>query len=418
MHDFVRRGNELFCEGVSLAELADRFGTPLYVYSRATLERHYEVFDQAFSGLEHIICYAVKANTSLGLLDLLAKMGAGADIVSGGELFRALEAGVAPARIVYSGVGKTTAEMAEALDADILMFNIESFEELSALSRVAVKKGKTARISLRVNPDVDPKTHPYVATGLRTSKFGINLHDAGAGYEKAAELPNIEVIGVDCHIGSQLTEVGPFVDAVFRLCGLIRTLRENGFQIKYLDLGGGLGITYDAEEPPTPSEYASAIAQALGGDDLTLILEPGRNIVGNAGILVTRVLFNKETDEKHFVIVDAGMNDLLRPSLYDAYHAIVPVVDAGRPERTVDVVGPICESGDFLARERALPGLESGELLAVMSAGAYGFSMASSYNSRPTAAEVLVSGGKYSLIRKRGTYDSLVAGEQRATFDL
>jgi diaminopimelate decarboxylase len=411
MHDFRRRGKELYCEGVSLTELAARFGTPLYVYSRATLERHFCVFDDAFSGFDHLICFAVKANSSKAILNLLSEMGAGADIVSGGELFRAQNAGVPSNRIVYSGVGKTVKEMEEALDADILMFNIESFQELELLNSVARRKGTSARIALRVNPDVDPNTHPYVATGLKSSKFGIDIGEAVDVYEKAGNLSNIRVVGVDCHIGSQLTEVEPFVEAVVRLRRLIGFLRSKGFDIQYLDLGGGLGITYDAEEPPTPHEYANAIRSVLDEEPLTLILEPGRNLAGNTGILLCRVLYNKATDEKHFVVVDAGMNDLLRPSLYNSFHGIVPVIDEDRDKVEVDVVGPICESGDFLAKGRELKTLEQGNLLAVMSAGAYGFSMASMYNSRPLAAEVMVSGEQYCLIRRRDTYADLVRGE-------
>jgi diaminopimelate decarboxylase len=416
MHDFERRGKDLYCEDVPLEKLADQFGTPLYVYSKSTFERHYRVFDDAFSDFQHIICFAVKANTSFALLNLLAKMGSGADIVSGGELFRALKAGIPAERIVYSGVGKSLAEMDQALEAGILMFNIESFQELEVLNTIARDKGIKARISLRVNPDVDPKTHPYIATGLKTSKFGINTAKALEGYERAGKLSNIDVIGVDCHIGSQLTEVAPFVEAVVKLRQMIQTLRERGFNIAYLDLGGGLGITYDAEEPPSPAEYADAIRGELKDDGTTLILEPGRNVAGNAGILLTRVLYEKETEEKRFVVVDGGMNDLIRPSLYNSYHGIVPVVDTGRDQVKVDVVGPICESGDFLAKDRELPALRAGELLAVMSAGAYGFSMASMYNSRPLAAEVLVSGDKYSLIRRRGTYEDLMLGECEAEF--
>ncbi len=416
MHDFERRGKDLYCEGVPLETLAAQFGTPLYVYSKATLERHYRVFDDAFSDFRHLICFAVKANTSFALLNLLAEMGSGADIVSGGELFRALKAGISAERIVYSGVGKSVTEMDQALDAGILMFNIESFQELEVLNQIAQKKGVRARISLRVNPDVDPKTHPYIATGLKTSKFGINTAEALKGYERAGKLSNIDVVGVDCHIGSQLTEVAPFVEAVVKLRQMIQTLREGGLNIAYLDLGGGLGITYDAEEPPSPAEYAQAIRGELTGDDMTLILEPGRNVAGNAGILLTRVLYQKETEDKRFVVVDAGMNDLIRPSLYNSYHGILPVVDRGRDQVKVDVVGPICESGDFLAKDRDLPALEPGELLAVMSAGAYGFSMASLYNSRPLAAEVLVNGDKFSLIRRRGTYEDLMQGESKAEF--
>jgi diaminopimelate decarboxylase len=407
----------LHCEGLSLVDLAARFGTPLYVYSRATLTRHFEVFDRAFEGNDHLICFAVKANPSMALLSLLGQMGAGADIVSGGELFRALEAGIPAERIVYSGVGKTKAEMEQALEAGILMFNIESLQELEALSRVAAARGARARIALRVNPDVDPRTHPYVATGLKESKFGIDISNAVEAYERAANLAGVEVIGVDCHIGSQLTELEPFTAAVDRLLELVSALTDRGFTIRYLDLGGGLGITYDAEEPPLPAEYGAAIRQALGDGSPTLILEPGRNIAGNAGVLLTRVLYTKQTDDKRFAIVDAGMNDLVRPSLYDAHHALAPVVDDGRDEVKIDVVGPICESGDFLARDRDLSELRPGELLAAMSAGAYGSSMASTYNSRPLAAEVLVDGDRAHLIRARGTYQDLVRGETIPNLD-
>ncbi|MBW2262604.1 MAG: diaminopimelate decarboxylase [Deltaproteobacteria bacterium] len=412
MHSFRHRRGVLHCEDVSLVELAERYDTPLYVYSLATLERHYRVFDEAFSGVPHIICFAVKANPCLAILDILARKGAGADIVSGGELFRALRAGMDPSKIVYSGVGKRPEEMAQAVESSILMFNIESFQELDALNEVAGRMKSRARVALRVNPDVDPRTHPYVATGLRMSKFGIRHDSAVEGYERARSHENIDVVGIDCHIGSQLTELGPFVDAVRRLRELVLDLRGRGFEIRYLDVGGGLGITYDVEDPPSPAEYGEAIRKELDLEDITLILEPGRNLVGNAGILLTRVLYTKETETKSFAIVDAGMNDLLRPSLYDAYHAIVPVRDEERPVRRMDVVGPICESGDFLAQEREIPELRPGDLVAVMSAGAYGFSMASTYNSRPLAAEVLVSDSDASLVRERGTYEDLLRGER------
>jgi len=408
---FERRGPELLCEEVPLRELADRFGTPLYVYSHATLTRHYTVFDAAFQGFPHLVCFAVKANPSLAILKVLAGQGSGADVVSGGELFRALRAGIPADRIVYSGAGKTTAEIEQALRARILMFNIESFQELEALDAAAGRLDQKARVSLRINPDVDPKTHPYVSTGLKTSKFGIDVSSALEGYSRAARLAHIEVAGVDCHIGSQLTELGPFVEAVSRLKGLVTDLRRAGHDIRYLDLGGGLGITYNEEEPPSPAQYGEAIRDALQGESLTLILEPGRNLVGNAGILLCRVLYTKDTDEKRFVIVDAGMNDLIRPSLYGSYHAIQPVLETGRKIGIFDVVGPICESGDFFARNRELPELEPGDRVAIMSAGAYGFSMASTYNSRPLAAEVMVRGTEAWLIRERGTCEDLVRGE-------
>jgi diaminopimelate decarboxylase len=412
VHSFHHLDGEMRCEDVSLASLAETYDTPLYVYSLATLDRHFGVFDGAFGDFPHLVCFAVKANPSLAILSALGRRGAGADIVSGGELFRALRAGIDPARIVYSGVGKRAVEMKRAIEAEILMFNIESFQELDALNAVATSMGARARVALRVNPDVDPRTHPYVATGLRMSKFGIRFESAVEGYERARGLPGIEVVGIDCHIGSQLTELAPFVDAVRRLHGLISTLRGRGLDIRYLDVGGGLGITYDVEDPPSPAEYGGAIRDVLVLDDVTLILEPGRNLVGNAGVLLTRVLYTKETDAKRFAIVDAGMNDLLRPSLYGAFHAIVPVRDEARPRLVMDVVGPICESGDFLARDREIPELRAGDLVAVMSAGAYGFSMASTYNSRPLCAEVLVSGSTATLVRERSTYEDLVRGER------
>lgn len=411
MHDFQRQGKNLYCEGIPLEALAQQYGTPLYVYSRATLERHFRVFNQAFTDIDHLICFAVKANSNLALLNLLSHLGSGADIVSGGELYRAVKAGIPGKRIVYSGVGKTIREMEQALDADILMFNIESFQELQQLNAVAARRGTRARISLRVNPDVNPETHPYVATGLKTSKFGITFSNALSVYEQAAALPHIQVVGVACHIGSQLTKLSPFIDSVRRLLALIANLRRKGMDIQYLDLGGGLGITYNAEAPPSPDEYATAIQKELAGEEVTLILEPGRNLAGNAGILLSRVLYVKETEAKRFFIVDAGMSDLLRPSLYNSYHGITPVVEQDRPTVTADVVGPICETGDFIARDREMKELAQDELIAVMSAGAYGFSMASMYNSRPLAAEVLVDGDKSHLIRERGTYETLIEGE-------
>lgn len=411
MHSFQRRTGVLHCEDVPLPELADRYSTPLYVYSRATLERHQDVFEEAFRGCDHLLCFAVKANPSLAVLNLLASRGAGADIVSGGELFRALRAGVDPERIVYSGVGKREDEMIRALTAGILMFNIESFSELAALDRVAGRMGVRAPISLRVNPDVDPGTHAYVATGLRRSKFGIPFEHVMEGYRRAGGMENIDVVGVDCHIGSQLTQLGPFVEAARRLLVLIGELRAAGFEIRYLDVGGGLGITYDEEAPPTPAEYGRALQDVLQGQDLTIVLEPGRNLVGNAGVLLTRVLYTKRGSEKRFAIVDAGMSDLLRPALYGSHHSILPVVKHQRPRAVFDVVGPICESADFLAQDREMDEVRAGDLLVAMSAGAYGFSMASTYNSRPMPAEVLVDGHRSYLVRERGTYEDLVRGE-------
>ncbi|MBZ4660428.1 MAG: lysA, partial [Desulfacinum sp.] len=397
MHHFQYRHGRLYCEDVPVERIAQEAGTPCYIYSHATLHHHFTVFDGAFSQLPHLTCYSVKANSNLAILKLFGSLGGGVDIVSGGELFRARQAGIPPDRIVYSGVGKTREEIDYALSEDILMFNIESTQELEAISQRAVALGRRARIALRVNPDVDPKTHPYITTGMEKNKFGVAMDEALESYRRAAELPSVDVVGVDCHIGSQLTELQPFVDALRRLRALMDRLAELGIETRYLDLGGGLGITYDREQPPHPTEYARAIVRELQGLNCTVIFEPGRVIVGNAGILLTRVLYTKKTPKKQFVIVDAGMNDLIRPSLYGSYHHIQPVVSQDRPTETVDVVGPICESGDFLARERALPQVQPGEYLAVMSAGAYGFTMASNYNSRPKAAEVLVHGDTFHV---------------------
>jgi diaminopimelate decarboxylase len=413
MHHFHYRGEDLYCEEVPISALAEEVGTPFYLYSHATLTRHFRVFDEAFQDVPHLICFAVKANASLAILRLFAAMGGGADVVSGGELFRALAAGVPPDRIVFAGVGKAREEMQEALKADILLFNVESSQELRLLDQVAGAMGTVARVALRVNPDVDPKTHPYIATGLRKSKFGIDISIALEEYQLAQTLPHIAVVGVHTHIGSQITEVGPFVDSLSRVAELIRELRTRGIQIHYLDVGGGLGIPYNEETPPHPSERARAVVPILKTLDCIIVLEPGRVIVGNAGILVTRVLYTKRTPMKHFVIVDAGMNDLIRPSLYGSYHGIQPVRRHDeRPRVTVDVVGPICESGDFLAKDRELALVEPGELLAVMSAGAYGFTMASNYNARPRAAEVLVRGTRHSVIRARERYEDLIRGEE------
>jgi diaminopimelate decarboxylase len=381
------------------------------VYSYSTLHHHFSVFDQSFAGIPHLTCYSVKANSNLALLKLFASLGGGVDIVSGGELFRARKAGIPPERIVYSGVGKTVDEIDFALKEGILMFNIESTEELKAINSRAGVLGCRARIALRVNPDVDPKTHPYISTGMKKSKFGIAADSALHAYEEARSLDHIEILGVDCHIGSQLTEISPFVDALKRLRALIDQLNAMGISIRYLDLGGGLGIPYDQETPPHPRDYAQAILQELQGLSCTLIFEPGRVIVGNAGVLVTRVLYTKKTEMKNFVIVDAGMNDLIRPSLYGSYHQIQPIQKRTAETQVVDVVGPICESGDFLAHDRALPVVGGGDLLAVMSAGAYGFTMSSNYNSRPRAAEVLVKGDRYHIIRKRESWEDMVSQE-------
>ncbi len=416
MHHFEYCNGEMHAEGVPLKRIAKEVGTPAYVYSLATLRRHYQVFDRAFAQVRHIVCFSVKANSNLALLRAFAKEGSGFDIVSGGELFRALKVGADPKKIVFSGVGKKKEEIEYALNAGILMFNVESEPELVALNEIAAGVGKKAPISLRINPDVDPQTHPYISTGMKKAKFGIDITKSIDMYKRAAALKNIVVVGVDCHIGSQLTSVSPFVDALAKVREyldrvLVGELKKEGAQIRYLDLGGGLGINYHDETPPLPEEYAKAIIQGLEGLDITLILEPGRVIVGNAGILLTEVQYVKETDAKKFVIIDGGMNDLIRPALYGSYHAIQPVVES-RAERIVaDVVGPICESGDFFAKDREIHRPERGDLLAVMSVGAYGFTMASNYNSHPKPPEVLVDGDRYYVVRKRESFDDLINGE-------
>jgi diaminopimelate decarboxylase len=416
MHHFKYQGDELYCEDVPIQTIAREVGTPCYIYSYATLHRHFAVFDEAFQAIPHFTCYSVKANSNLAILGLFASLGGGADIVSGGELFRARQAGIPANRIIYSGVGKTQEEIDYALRENILMFNIESDQELEAIHLRAAALNTKARIALRVNPDVDPKTHPYISTGLKKNKFGIDSDQAIKAYERAKSLKHIEVVGIDCHIGSQLTDVAPFVEALKRLKTLIGRLEEIGIQVQYLDLGGGLGIPYHEETPPLPKEYAQAVAEELSGLSCTLILEPGRVLVGNAGVLLTRVLYTKQTPAKEFVIVDAGMNDLVRPSLYGSYHNIQPVNKKQGEFRMVDVVGPICESSDFIARDRSLPAMQAGELLAVMSAGAYGFSMSSNYNSRTRAAEVLVKDDQFYVTRKRESWEDLMRGEAMPEF--
>jgi diaminopimelate decarboxylase len=413
MDHFRYRDAELCCEQVSLRALAVVAGTPLYVYSKAALLDGLAGYHRAFKDVPHVVCYSVKANSNLGVLSVLAKAGAGADIVSGGELFRALRAGVPPKKIIFSGVGKSRDEMREALKADILMFNVESRSELKVLDEVAREMGVRAPVAIRVNPDVDPQTHPYIATGLKTSKFGVPYDEALLAYEEAAKMPGLEVIGADMHIGSQLTNATPVGDAVRRVVALVKTLRERAIEIRMIDVGGGLGIRYRDETPPTHEEYATVLLPALRESGATVLLEPGRSIVGNAGVLLTRVLYRKDTGAKKFVVIDAAMNDLVRPSFYGSFHDIRPVDEAARarPAETVDVVGPICESGDFLAKDRELPRVEPDELVALMSAGAYGFAMASNYNTRPRAAEVLVDGNRYTIVRRRETYEDLVAGE-------
>ncbi len=411
MNYFEYRKGELWAEAVRVAELADRHGTPLYVYSTKTLKRHYRAFDMALAGIAHLTCFSVKANSNVSLLRLLGSLGAGADIVSGGELYRALAAGIDPRKIVFSGVGKQDSEIKDALEADILMFNVESVQELERIGAIAQGMNTVARISIRINPDVDPKTHPYISTGLKKNKFGLDMLEATGAYSMASRHPALDPVGMDCHIGSQLTLIEPFSEALEKLLDFADRLKASGIDIRYLDLGGGLGITYDAECPPLPQDLGQVIVDTLAGRRLTVILEPGRAIAGNAGILVTRVIYNKETPTKHFVIVDAGMNDLLRPSLYQAFHRIEEVVPRHRPKKNVDVVGPICESTDFLAQNRALSAMQPGELLAVFSAGAYGFTMSSQYNSRPRAAEVIVDEDKIIMARRRETYQDLIALE-------
>ncbi|MCL4542733.1 MAG: diaminopimelate decarboxylase [Deltaproteobacteria bacterium] len=411
MNDFVFKENELYCEEVPVRHIASGVGTPFYLYSLATLKRHFNVFNESSKILDSIVCYSVKANSNIAILNFLFKMGWGADIVSGGELFRAIKAGVDTQKVVYSGVGKTESEIEFALKSDILMFNVESLPEVFLIDKVAGNLGKKARISFRINPNVDPKTHPYISTGLKQNKFGISIKHAFFAYEKSKELKNVDVAGLDCHIGSQLTEISPFNDAVTIIRDLLVKLTASGFDIKYLDLGGGLGITYENEIPPHPSTYMNSIKSILENYKGKVIFEPGRVIVGNSGIFVTKVVYNKDTGNKNFVIVDGGMNDLIRPALYEAYHEIIPVTKKSGPRIRADVVGPICESADFLGKDRLLSQVQEGDLLAVYGAGAYGFSMSSNYNSRPRVAEVLVDKDKYCVIRQRETYDDLIAKE-------
>ncbi len=410
MSFFALRGGELCAEGVALADIAREFATPCYVYSRAALNEAYRQFDQGFAGCDHLICYAVKANSNLAVLNTFAKLGAGFDIVSGGELARVLAAGGDPAKVVFSGIGKTAEEMRAALKAGIFCFNVESESELEQLNEVAGGMGRKAPVSLRVNPDVDAKTHPYISTGLKNNKFGVAYDGAFALYQRAVAMPNIAVHGVDCHIGSQLTEIEPFLAALDRVLALVDRLSAAGIQISHLDLGGGVGICYRDETPPEIADYAAALMRRLQGRKFKLLLEPGRALVGNAGLLLTRVEYLKHGEAKNFAIVDAAMNDLMRPALYDAWHNIAAVEPRiGRAE-TYEIVGPVCESGDFLGHDRELC-LEQGDLLAVMSAGAYGMSMSSNYNTRPRAAEVMVDGNAMKLVRKRETVSELIAGE-------
>lgn len=416
MHHFQYKGNELYAEEVAVREIAENYGTPVYIYSHATLERHYQAMDEAFAGVPHTICYSMKANSNLAVLKTFFNLGGGVDIVSGGELYRALAAGVDPLKVVYSGVGKKDDEIEYALNTGILMFNVESEDELDRIDHVAGRLGKKAGIAIRVNPDVDPETHPYITTGLKKAKFGINIERSMEQYKRAARMSNLDVIGIDCHIGSQLTKVTPFVDTVRKLKRLIEGLRESGVTLRYFDLGGGLGITYSDEAPPLPAEYGKAITEETKDLGLHLLFEPGRNLVGNAGIMVGKCLFTKRGEEKNFVIVDAAMNDLARPSLYGSYHGVQAVRKDQDGAIVADIVGPICESGDFLAKDREMPAFRQGDLLAFMSAGAYGFAMSSNYNSRPRAAEVMVKGDAYQVVREREKVEDLVRGEKLPSF--
>ena len=417
MGPFQYRYDELFCEDVALTAIADEVGTPVYVYSRGEIERAYKAFDAALDGIPHEVCYAVKACSTLGILGVLVQLGAGADIVSIGELYRWLRAGGEADSVVFSGVGKSESEMKAALDAGIGCFNVESGEELFALDKVAQDNSKRARISIRVNPDVDPQTHPYISTGLKQNKFGVSMSEARELFKTAAASKGLHIAGVDFHIGSQLTKTSPFTDAIVRLVDLVQLLAKDGVKLEHVDIGGGLGIDYGKGDPapPSPAEYGVAVRTALApllSLGIKLVTEPGRVIVGQAGSLVSRVLYRKRNEAKHFTIVDAAMNDLMRPALYGSYHPIKPVKGENRPRVVTDVVGPICETGDFFARDRELPVMEQGELVWIGAAGAYGSAMASNYNTRPRAPEVLVSGSSYTVIRTRETYEQLVANEK------
>ena len=411
MDHFEYRNGQLYAEDVPVADIAVTVGTPCYIYSRATIERHWRAFDHAFADHPHLVCYAVKANSNLAVLNLLARLGSGFDIVSSGELERVLAAGGDPGKVVFSGVGKRRDELDRALEVGIRCFNVESEAELALLEQVAAERGRRAPVSLRINPDVDANTHPYISTGLKQNKFGIPTDRALAVYAQAVASPHLDVVGVDCHIGSQLTKLTPFVDALERVLALVVRLEGQGVHIRHLDLGGGLGIRYRDEEPPLPADHAAALMEHLRGKPYEILIEPGRAIVGNAGILVTRVELLKQGEDRSFAVVDAAMNDLIRPALYSAWQAIIPVEPRteGEPCR-YDVVGPICETGDFLGKDREL-NIEPGDLLAVRSAGAYGFAMSSNYNSRPRAAEVMVDGDRFQVVRWRERLADLYAGE-------
>ncbi len=407
---FSYTNRELHAEAVPLSSIAEQHGTPCFVYSRAALTDAYRAFDTAFQGRDHLVCYAVKANSNLAILNLFARLGSGFDIVSGGELARVLGAGGDPRKIVFSGVGKSAEEMRQALAADILCFNVESESELYRLDRVAGEMGKVAPVSLRVNPDVDARTHPYIATGLKQNKFGVAYDHAPALYRRARGLPHIRVEGIDCHIGSQLTEIAPFAAALDKILDLLDRLQREGITISHLDLGGGLGIRYRDETPPAPGDYARALTALIGNRPQKLLFEPGRLLTGNAGVLLTRIEYLKHGEERNFAVVDAAMNDLMRPALYDAWHDVLPVIAGTAGEKSYDIVGPVCESGDFLARGRQLA-VSEGDLLAVMSAGAYGMSMSSNYNTRPRAAEVMVDGNTSHLVRERESVAELMSRE-------
>ena len=413
MNSFPYRDGELYAENTSVSDIADQFGTPCYIYSRTALESAFHQYQDALAGCDHLVCYAVKANSNLAVLDTLARLGAGFDIVSAGELQRVIAAGGDPKKIVFSGVGKKPDEMAQALDLDIACFNLESAAELEVLAEVAARTGKTARISVRVNPDVDAQTHPYISTGLRENKFGVTMEEALLVYQRAAQLPHIDVVGVDCHIGSQLTQISPFIDALKRLLALVDKLAEQGIVLHHLDLGGGLGVRYKDEEPPSIAQYIAAVREELGDRPLTLVFEPGRSIAANAGLLVTQVEYLKTTPEHNFALVDAAMNDMIRPALYQAWLDIRNTKEnPGGQSALWDVVGPVCETGDFLGKQRQLS-LNQGDLLALFGAGAYGFTMSSNYNSRPRAAEVMVDGDQVHLVRERESLADLIRGEHR-----
>ena len=410
MSVFSLRNGELFAENVALSQIAQRFGTPCFVYSRAALEQAFRNYDQAFGQRPHLICYAMKANSNLAILNLFARMGSGFDIVSGGELARVIAAGGDPAKTVFSGVGKTRDDMRQALTAGVMCFNVESESELERLNDTAGEMSRKAPVSIRVNPDVDAKTHPYISTGSKENKFGVAFGEALRIYRKGHALPHLTIVGIDCHIGSQLTELDPFIDAFRKVLELVDSLAAEGIELKHLDLGGGLGIRYRDEVPPTAGSYVKALLDCMGDRRQEVLLEPGRSLVGNAGLLLTRVEYLKHGDARNFAVVDAAMNDLIRPALYDAYLEVLQVMPSTAAPKRYEIVGPVCETGDFLARDRELA-LSEGDLLAVMSAGAYGMSMSSNYNSRPRAAEVMVDGGNVHLIRERERIEQLFSGE-------